>query len=54
MTKTDDERLLEGEVRRALARLRAVRTLVGDLHKEGEISTETHNKIVLLTREEQG
>lgn len=52
--KSDDERLLEGEIRRALARLRAIGVLVGDLHREGLISTETHNKIIRLTRENQG
>lgn len=51
---TDDERLLEGEIRRALARHRAIRDLVGRLHADGEISIEVHNKIVRLTRDDQG
>lgn len=53
-TPTDDERLLTGEVRRALARLRAVRNVLDQLLNEEEITVATYNKLVVLTHEEQG
>ena len=54
MTTTDDERLLLGEIRRALARLRAIRTILDELRSEQLVSPEAYDRLVRLTREEQG
>lgn len=54
MRPTDDERLLIGEIRRALARLRAIRTILDELHSEQLVSPEAYERLVKLTREVQG
>lgn len=52
--KTDDERLLSGELRRALGRLLMIRAKLDELRSETMINPEAYNELVKLTREENG
>jgi len=54
MASDDDLRLLEGEARRALARLRAIRERLDDLRSNQRISPEAYDEVYPLTRETQG
>lgn len=50
----DDKRLLIAENRRALARLRAIRTVLEELARTDLVAPAAYMKLWRLTREDQG
>lgn len=51
---TDDERLLAAEARRALQRLKRIAEEVEVLYAAGRMHRASRDRLVALTREEQG
>lgn len=51
---TDDERLLAGEVRRALERLRRIGEIIDELRGHDVLTDDEYGRLRALVREDQG